>query len=277
MAVVPFPDPQSNKAGSGLDDRVDPLESSPDLEPGAGKMSFLEHLDELRKRIARSLIALAGGVAVACIFITQTFDFIMRPLQQMLPGGGTLIYTEPTEAFMLYVKIAIISGLIIAAPFIMWQVWLFVAPALYSNEKRFAVPFVVLSSAGFVAGAAFSHYVAFPLMWRFFGTFSSDFVTFMPRLQPAFGLYVRLLLALGLVFQMPSIVFFLSKMGVITARWMIRQFKYAILVMFILAALITPSADMAGQTIVAVPMIGLYIISIAIAWIFGKRTPKTKT
>lgn len=276
MAVVPFPDPQSNKAGSGLDDRVDPLESSPDLEPGAGKMSFLEHLDELRKRISRSLLALAGGVAVACVFINSIFDFIMRPLQQMLPAGGTLIYTEPTEAFMLYVKIGIISGLIIAAPFIMWQVWLFVAPALYSNEKRFAVPFVALSSAGFVAGAAFSHYVAFPLMWRFFATFSSDFVTFMPRLQPAFGLYVRLLLALGLVFQMPSVVFFLAKMGVITARWMIRQFKYAILVMFILAALITPSADMAGQTIVAVPMIGLYVISIAIAWIFGKKTKRSE-
>jgi len=268
MAVVPFPDPQHNKAGSSLDEGVDPFEDR------VGKMSFLEHLDELRKRLVHSLIALTAGVAVACIFINRIFDFIMRPLQQMLPAGGTLIYTEPTEAFMLYVKIGIIGGLIIAAPLIMWQVWLFITPALYSNEKRFAVPFVVLSSAGFVAGTAFSHYIAFPLMWRFFATFSSDFVTFMPRLQPAFALYVRLLLALGLVFQMPSVVFFLAKMGVITARWMIRQFKYAILVMFVLAALITPSADMASQTIVAVPMIGLYIISIAIAWIFGKRTPK---
>lgn len=271
MAVVPFPDPQSNKAGSSLDEAIDSLDER------AGKMSFLEHLDELRKRLMHSLIALAGGVAVACFFINTIFDFVMRPLQEMLPTGGTLIYTEPTEAFMLYVKIGILSGLIVAAPFIMWQVWLFVAPALYSNEKRFAVPFVVLSSTGFVAGAAFSHYVAFPLMWRFFTTFSSDFVTFMPRLQPAFALYVRLLLALGLVFQMPSVVFFLAKMGVITARWMMRQFKYAILVMFVLAALITPSADMAGQVIVAVPMIGLYIISIAIAWIFGKRTPKAQS
>ena len=271
MAVVPFPDPQGNKTDSSLDESFDPLDER------AGKMSFLEHLDELRKRLMHSLIALAVGVAVAVVFINQIFDFIMRPLQRMLPTGGTLIYTEPTEAFMLYVKIGIIGGLVIAAPLIMWQVWLFVAPALYSNEKRFAIPFVVLSSAGFIAGAAFSHYVAFPLMWAFFATFSNDFVTFMPRLEPAFSLYVRLLLALGLVFQMPSVVFFLSKMGVVTARWLARQFKYAVLVMFILAALITPSADMASQTIVAVPMIGLYIISIAIAWIFGKRTPKTET
>ena len=132
----------------------------------------------------------------------------------MLPAGRDVIYTYPTEAFMLYIRIALIAGLFIAAPLILWQVWLFVAPALYSHkERRFAIPFVLLSSIGFIAGAAFSHYVAFPLMWRFFASFSNDLVTFMPRIEDAFSLYMRMLLGMALVFQMPSLVFFLAQDG----------------------------------------------------------------
>jgi sec-independent protein translocase protein TatC len=189
----------------------------------------------------------------------------------MLRPGETMIYTYPTEAFMLYLRIALIAGLFIAAPLIFFQVWLFVAPALYSRERRYAIPFVVLSSIGFISGAAFSHYVAFPLMWRFFGSFSNDLVSFMPRIEDAFSLYMRMLLGMALVFQMPALVFFLARMGVVTARWMVRQFKYAVLVIVITAAVITPSSDIASQMIVAVPMLALYLLSIAIAWLFGKK------
>jgi sec-independent protein translocase protein TatC len=236
-------------------------------------MSFLEHLDELRTRLMYSLLSLAVGIGIACLFLNRIYEFVMRPLQQMLPAGGQLIYTAAPEAFMLYIRIAIIAGLIIAAPLIMWQLWLFVAPALYAKERRFAIPFVLLSSIGFIGGAAFSHYVVFPLMWRFFAGFSSDFVTFMPRIEDAFGLYMRMIVGLAVVFQMPSLAFFLAKMGVLTARWMIKSFKYAVLVIFIVAAVITPSADMASQMIVGVPMIGLYVLSILIAWLFGKKRP----
>lgn len=268
MAVVPFPDPQNPK--HAVPDPDPWTGDDPEL-PAIGKMSFLDHLDELRKRIVYSLIALVGGVVLTVAFINRIFEFVMRPLQEMLPPGAALIYTEPTEAFMLYVKIALLAGLIVAAPVIMWQVWLFVAPGLYANEKRFAIPFVLLSSVGFVCGAAFSHYFVFPIMWRFFASFSNDYVAFAPRIQPAFSLYLRMVLALGVVFQMPSVVFFLAKMGVVTARWMIRRFKYAVLIMFVVAAVITPGGDMAGQALIAVPMMGLYVISIAIAWIFGKK------
>jgi sec-independent protein translocase protein TatC len=130
---------------------------------------------------------------------------------------------------------------------------------------------VLLSSIGVLSGAAFSHYVAFPLMWRFFASFSNEMVSFMPRIEDSFSLYMRMLLGMAAVFQMPALVFFLARMGVVTARWMIRQFKYAVLAIFVVAAVITPSSDMASQAIVAFPMIGLYIISIAIAWIFGKK------
>ena len=242
-----------------------------DDSEGGGKMSFLEHLDELRKRIIRALLSLCLGVAIAAFFIEDIYSFVMLPLRQMLRPGETMIYTYPTEAFMLYLRIALIAGLFIASPLIFWQVWLFVAPALYAKERRYAIPFVVLSSVGVVAGAAFSHFVAFPLMWRFFGSFSNDLVSFMPRIEDSFSLYMRMLLGMAVVFQMPALVFFLARMGVVTSRWMTRQFKYAVLVIFVVAAVITPSADMASQMIVAFPMIGLYLVSIAIAWAFGKK------
>jgi sec-independent protein translocase protein TatC len=270
MSVVRFPDPQGSKDSSARD-VSDSWFDDDDTEGGGGKMSFLEHLDELRKRIIRSLLSLCVGVAIAAFFIEDIYAFVMLPLRQMLRPGETMIYTYPTEAFMLYLRIALIAGLFIAAPLIFAQVWLFVAPALYAKERRYAIPFVLLSTIGFIAGAAFSHYVAFPLMWRFFGSFSNDLVSFMPRIEDAFSLYMRMLLGMALVFQMPALVFFLARMGVVTARWMVRQFKYAVLVIVIVAAVITPSADIASQMIVAVPMLGLYVLSIAIAWLFGKK------
>jgi sec-independent protein translocase protein TatC len=269
MAVVPFPDPQ-NKDSSAHDesDRWSHDDDDPSL---GGKMSFLDHLDELRKRLIYSLISLGVGVGIACLFIEQIYQFVMRPMQQMLQPGGRLIYTEGPEAFMLYIRLAIIAGLVIAAPLIMIQLWLFIAPALYKKERRFAFPFVTLASIGFIGGAAFSHYLVFPVMWRFFAGFSNDFVTFQPRVEPAFDLYIKMLVAMALVFQMPTVVLFLARFGLVTARMMIAYAKYAVLVIFILAAVITPSQDMASQLIVAVPMTGLYIISIAVAWIFGKK------
>src|SRR4029079_3132895 len=175
------------------------------------------------------------------------------------------------EAFMLYIRIAIIAGLVIAAPLIMIQLWLFISPALFPKERRFAVRCVLLASTGFIGGAAFSHYLVFPVMWRFFASFSNDFVAFMPRIEDSFGLYIKVVLAMGVVFQMPTIVLFLARFGLVTARMMLSYFKYAILVIFIIAAVITPSQDMASQLIVAVPMTGLYIISIVVAMIFGKK------
>ncbi len=267
MPVVPFPDPQSSKDSSARD----VSDSWFDDESEGGKMSFLEHLDELRKRIIRSLLALCLGVVIAAFFINDIIDFVMRPLSATLPADGSFIYTYPTEAFMLNIRIALLAGLFIGTPLIFWQVWLFVAPALYAKERRYAIPFVLLSSIGFISGAAFSHYVAFPLMWRFFSSFSNDMIRFMPRIEDTFSMYLRMMLGMAAVFQMPAMVFFLARMGVVTARWMLRKFKYAILVIVVIAAIITPSSDVASQMIVAGPMVVLYVLSIAIAWAFGKK------
>jgi sec-independent protein translocase protein TatC len=269
VALVPFP----NKSPiTAPDDEFDvPDRDGLEDADAAGKMSFLDHLDELRRRIIYAAISLGVGVAVAFAFIDDIFNFIMRPLQAMLPAGQTLIYTEPTEAFMLYIKIGLIAGLVIASPAVMTQIWLFIAPGLYVHEKKWAIPFITMSSVFFIVGAAFSHYIVFPLTWRFFVSFTTDMLTFMPRIEPAFSIYLRLLLAFGVVFQMPTIVLFLARMGVLTARFMVRNIKYAILGIVIISAVVTP--DGGGVSLVAMsgPLILLYIFSIGLAWMFGKK------
>jgi sec-independent protein translocase protein TatC len=219
-------------------------------------MSFLEHLDELRKRIVQSCIGVAIGVAVGFIFINPVVNFILKPTWRVLPPGSRMIYTQPGEAFGLYVQIGLIVGVIFATPWIMYQVWLFIAPGLYANEKKLAIPFVLMSTAGFIGGAA---------------SFNTPDLVFMPRLEDVFDLYTKMLLGMGLVFQMPTVVFFLAKMRMVTARFLLRHTKYAVLIIFIVAAVITPSGDMITQTIFAAPMLGLYALSILIAWIFAPK------
>lgn len=269
MALVKFPGGAAPELKPDEDDFHH--DSDHESRETGGKMSFLDHLDELRKRIVWSVVFIFAGFLIAFAFIQKLFEFIMLPLQEMLPAGQTLVYTNPSEAFILYIKIAAIGGLILASPAVMSQVWLFIAPGLYTNEKRLAIPFVVLSSTFFVVGAAFSHYVVFPLAWAFFVSFTTDYLTFMPRVEPAFSMYLRLILAFGLVFQMPTIVLFLAKMGILTARFMLKNFKYAVLIIFIASAILTPDASPVTQFAMAGPMLFLYLISIGLAWLFGKK------
>jgi sec-independent protein translocase protein TatC len=305
MSLVPFPGStaQPDPDRWGADDQDG-------QEPGGSRMSFLEHLDELRKRLIVCVGAIGVTFLIAFAFVQKLYDFVMEPLARMLPRsptealskidpnalklltpeqikalksvqdmGGRLIYTQPTEAFILYLKIAFLVGIILAAPVILWQVWLFISPGLYRKEKRFAVPFVVLSSTGFVTGAAFTHYVLFPFMWKFLASFSNEYTMFAPRIEDVFSLYAKMVLGMGLVFQMPTLVYFLAKMRLVTARFLLKNFKYAILVIFIAAAVITPSGDMLTQVLFAAPMIGLYLISIGIAWLVAprRRPPAAET
>ena len=272
MALVPFP---KKTPLPEPDDDLDPergeLDSPEASDSTGGKMSFLEHLDELRRRIIYSVLSLLVGFVISIVFINEIFDFIYRPMQQMLPPGGTLIYTDATEPFMLYIRIALIVGLVIGSPLIFAQLWLFIAPGLYSHEKKWAIPFVAMSTFFFVAGAAFSHYVVFPITWRFFVGFQNDILTFTPKVEPAFALYLRLLLALGITFQLPTLVLFLARMGLITPRFMIRNFKYAVLIIIIAAAILSPDGAGVGLLAMGGPVILLYILSIGLAWMFGKK------
>ena len=274
MAPVPTlerPEPPSAREDeTSLIELTDPDE----IELEGGRMSFLEHLDELRKRLIAGLIGLAIGCVLSFIVLdTYIVPFIMVPMESMLPQGGTLITTEATEFFMLWLKMGFFGGLLIAMPVMLYQVWLFVAPGLYSHEKRFAIPFVVTASIFFFGGAAFSHYVAFPVTWGFFIQFNPSFVQFLPKIGSAFALYVKMALACGAVFQMPVLVFALARMGVVSARFMLRNFKYATLIIAIAGAVLSPGGDIASQMILAGPMLVLYVISIGVAWVFQKRKP----
>jgi sec-independent protein translocase protein TatC len=262
MALVPFP---SQSAALPL-----PPDDDDDI-PAEGKMSFLEHLDELRKRIVHSAIAIALCVVAGFFWISQIVDFILAPTRQALPSGVKLIYTQPGEAFSLYVQIALIMGVVLASPFIMYQVWMFIAPGLYSNEKRLAIPFVLFTTLGFMMGAAFNHYIAFPFIMTFFASFNTPDLSFMPKLADVFGLYAKMLLGMGIIFQMPTVVLFLAKMKMVTARFLVKNFKYAFLIIFIAAAVITPTGDPTTQAIFAAPMVALYMLSIVIAWIVGPK------
>jgi sec-independent protein translocase protein TatC len=159
----------------------------------------------------------------------------------------------------------------LAIPVVLYQLWRFVAPGLYAREKRFAIPFVFFASAFFIGGALFAHFLLFPWAWSFFAGFSTDYMEFFPRIQPAFSLYVKLVLACGLVFQMPTMVFFLARIGLVTPRFLIQNTKYAILLIFIFAAVLTPTGDPVTLTMMAAPMIALYGLSIIIAWAFKRR------
>jgi sec-independent protein translocase protein TatC len=263
MALVPFP---SSLPPDDYDER--PSDSPDD----GAKMSFLEHLDELRKRLIGCAYSLLFGCAVAFIFVGRIQEFILQPLVAYLPNGK-IIYTSGFDPFLLMMKIGGLAGLMIASPLIIWQLWLFIAPGLYANEKRFAIPFILFSTIFFLTGAAFSHFVAFPWAWQFFISWETSYMQFLPDIKPLFSTYVKMLLAFGLVFQMPTLVFFLARMGVVTGRFLLKHTKYAILIIFIVAAVLSPGTDVVSQALMAGPMLALYAFSIIIAFIFQKRKP----
>lgn len=246
-----------------------------DEDPAEGRMTFLEHLDELRKRITHAVVALFVGFLIAFAVIQPIWEFVFARLTADIPGHK-LIFTEPGEAFFLYIKMAAVAGLLISSPYVMWQVWLFIAPGLYQNEKRLAIPFVFFASALFISGAAFSHYLLFPAAWKFFAGFSNEFLEFTPRVEPVWSLYVKLLLAMGIVFQLPMLMFVLARFGAVTTRFLIRNFKYAVLIFFLVAAVITPDGSMIPQIIMAGSMVVLYGIGIGVVAIFGKKRPEAE-
>jgi sec-independent protein translocase protein TatC len=269
MALVSFPG--AAPARPPDDERQVQLTDPEALEEAGARMSFLEHLEELRKRLIYSVAAIAIGCLIAFLFLDRVFDFLTLPMREMLPDGGRLVATAPSEYFMLYLKVGALMGFFIAVPAVMLQVWLFIAPGLYSHEKKLAIPFVVMSSIFFGIGAAFSHYVAFPWTWKFFIDFMPDYVEPMIRLGEAFSLYVKMLLGFAVIFQMPTVVLFLARMGMVTAGFLVRHTKYAVLIIFILGAVLSPGGDVVSQALMAGPMLALYAFSILIAWLFGKR------
>jgi len=239
------------------------------------EMTFLEHLEDLRKRLMYSIGALLIAVIPGFIWSTDIFNILAEPVTRFLPKGQKLAFTTLTAPFMLYMKVAFLAAIFIALPFIFLQVWYFVAPGLYQKEKKYVWPFVIFTTIFFMAGALFGYFVVFPWACKFFLEVGSNFQAVI-TVDQYFGLVLKLLLGIGAVFELPTLIFFLSRMGIVSSRWMIKRFKYAILGVFIIAAFITPTPDPVNQTILALPLLGLYTIGIAVAFFFGKERIERK-
>ena len=235
------------------------------------KMSLTEHLIELRKRLTNALIAVLVGFVVCYYFKDWLFIIITRPLTAALPKSSYLIYTGLTQAFFTYMKIAFFASVILTSPFIMYQVWKFIAPALLPNEKKFVVPFVLLSTLLFLSGVTFGYFVVLPPAFEFFVSFNNDYLRAMISFGDYLSFFVTFLLGFGASFQLPVIIFFLAKLGIVTDKMLSKNRKYAILLIFIVAAVLTPSPDALSQILMAVPLLFLYEISIFIAKFAAKK------
>ena len=265
-------DSEDSEALTSIYDSGAPVEVSDSDVRGekelGGRMTFLEHLDELRKRIVQSLIALVLTSAAGWIFREQIFEILRAPLGDAVQ---TLVYTKVTDTFTIWLKIAVAFGIFLASPFILLQVWLFISPGLYRKEKKYSVPFLVSGTALFVAGGLFAYYVILPLSLNFL------IKELGARLQPMltavdyFNFVVIIVVGMGAVFQLPVLVAFLSLFGLITPRFLWKNFRYAILLIFIVAAVVSPTPDALNLSFWAGPMILLYLGSIGVSWVFQRR------
>lgn len=234
------------------------------------EMTFTSHLEELRSRLVKCVIAAIIGFLACYGFAEQLFDLLMAPLVHVLPPGGSLIYTGLPEGFFTYLKVAFLAGLFVVSPYVFFQIWAFIAPGLYESERKYMIPVALFSAMFFVCGAVFGYAVVFPFGFDFFMGFASEAITPMPSLKEYFSFSTKLLFAFGLVFELPLFIFFLARMGLVTARGLRSKQKYAILASFVVSAVLTPP-DIISQVFMAGPLIVLYEIGIWVAQAFGKK------
>ena len=230
------------------------------------RMGLLDHLDELRRRIVYTLVALVVACGVCWTFVEEIYAFLERPILPFLPEGTKLSYLGPADPLMLYIKVALLAGVFLASPFLLYQAWRFIAPGLYARERRWAAPFVVLGTGFFLAGGAFAYYVAFPFAVEFLLGVGEQFQPVI-TIERYFRFLMTVILGLGVMFELPIVIFVLAQVGVVTPGFLMRHFRWAVLLIFLTAALITPTPDVVNLCIFAVPTIGLYLLGVAAAWV----------
>ncbi len=256
---------EEQSPGTSANDAHDEEEDRP--------MSLRDHFTELRKRLLRAFLWALVGFAACYPFAEELFSLLFQPLMRTMPEASRLIFTSPPEAFFTFLKVAFVAGIFLSSPLIFYQVWAFVAPGLYKEEKVYILPVAFFSAVFFISGGAFCYFVAFPFAFEFFMSYSKGIIQAMPALNETLSFVLQLLLAFGLVFELPLFVFFLARLGIITAQMMRKFRRYAILANVIIAAILTPP-DVMSQMLMAGPLLLLYELSIVIAAVFGKKTPK---
>jgi sec-independent protein translocase protein TatC len=236
-------------------------------------MSLMEHLDELRKRIVHSALFLAAGFIIAWLFKDWLLNFLQKPLLKI---GKSLVFTHPMDALNLYLQVALLAGAIIASPFILFQVWLFIAPGLYQKEKRFVVPFMSATVGLFLAGASFGYFYVLPGAMKILIIDMGHNFTPMITIEDYSSFFLSIILGLGISFELPILIFFLAMFGIVSPRFLWKNIRYAILAVFIVAAIICPSPDPWTMCIYAIPMLALYLIGIGVAWYVHPSRRKAK-
>jgi len=236
-------------------------------------MPLTAHLEELKTRLIRVLIVVGIGFGVCYLFKDWSFRVITKPLVDAMPAQGTMIFTGLPEAFFIHMKIAFFASLLLTAPYTLFEIWRFVSPGLYRDEKKYVLPFLFFSTLLFGSGVLFGYYIALPPAFAFFVSFSTDFLKPMISFKEYLSLTLKFLLAFGLCFEMPVFIFFLAKLGVVDAKMLSKQRRYAILIIFIVAAILTPSPDAISQILMAGPLMVLYEVSIFVAR-FARSTKK---
>ncbi|MBW1765861.1 MAG: twin-arginine translocase subunit TatC [Deltaproteobacteria bacterium] len=234
------------------------------------KQPFLVHLEELRKRLIACSIAVGFGFVIAYIFSESLFQVLISPLKTIMPEGDRLIFTNLPEMFFTYLKTGFIAGILLVSPFIFYQMWMFIVPGLYQREQRYVVPFVVFSTILFVGGSLFGYFIVFPFGFKFFIGFANENIQALPSVKQYFTFATKLLFAFGIVFELPVVIFFLAKMGIVTPDFLRQKRKYAILLTFVTASILTPP-DVITQLMMAGPLIILYEVGIIIAGMAKKK------
>jgi len=237
------------------------------------KLPFTGHLEELRARLIRCFIAIIIGTGGAYAYKEKLFDILKKPLIAAMPESGTLIYTGLTEAFFTYLKVALLAGLFLAAPVIVFEFWMFVTPGLYKKERLMLAPVILLTLVFFVGGALFGYFVVFPWGFPFLLSFQSEAIQALPSMKDYLSLASKLLIAFGVVFELPIILTCMAAIGLVTPAFLRKNRKYALVLFFIGGAILTPP-DVVTQVMMAVPLIILYEISILGAVVFGKKPLK---
>jgi sec-independent protein translocase protein TatC len=254
------------------------LPSGGDDKENMPAMGFLEHLEELRRRIFYVLGAVVVGFFACWGYADRIYEIMQRPIMDALRHNNLpekLVYLNPTEPFNMYLKVAFLAGLFVTSPFVLYQVWAFIAPGLYRHEKRYVTPFMFSTVALFLAGGYFGYKLVYPQALEFLISYGKQFQP-MITIGEYTNLFLTIIIGMGVVFEMPILVFFLALFGIVSAGWMWRNLRYSILVIFIIAAIITPTSDIMNMCIFAAPMVALYILSIGIAWLVHPKQRKAR-
>ncbi|MEM1178382.1 MAG: twin-arginine translocase subunit TatC [Acidobacteriota bacterium] len=250
--------------------------SRPELPPSAAEpggeelqtMGLLEHLEELRHRLVRAVAALFIGFLVCWPNAEAIYDFLAQPIYRFLPDDTKLAFLGVTDPFMIYVKVAALAAVFLTSPYVLYQGWSFVAPGLYRQERRLAAPFIIAGSLLFIAGGAFAYYIAFPFAVEFLLGMGQQFQPTI-TVTSYLSFLMTVILGLGLMFELPTVIFFLSRLGLVTPAFLLRHFRWAVLLIFTASAIITPTPDVVNLCLFAVPTIVLYLVGIGVSALFG--------